>query len=128
MHSSLDHLYALCDIAKAYGLEKVYIHCFMDGRDTDPRSGKGFIEALQAHCAKSAGQIASIVGRYYAMDRDKRWERVKIAYDLLVNGEGEQATDMVAAMQQSYDNDITDEFVKPIHNAAVDGTIRRATP
>ena len=124
VHSSLDHLYALCDIAKAYGLEKVYIHCFMDGRDTDPRSGKGFIEALQAHCAKSAGQIASIVGRYYAMDRDKRWERVKIAYDLLVNGEGEQATDMVAAMQQSYDNDITDEFVKPIHNAAVDGTIK----
>jgi len=124
VHSSFDHLFALCDIAARYGLKKVYIHCFMDGRDTDPRSGKGFIEALQAHCAKSAGQIADIVGRYYAMDRDKRWERVKVAYDLLVNGVGEQATDMVAAMQQSYDNDVTDEFIKPIRNADVDGTIK----
>ncbi|MDE6490357.1 MAG: 2,3-bisphosphoglycerate-independent phosphoglycerate mutase [Muribaculaceae bacterium] len=124
VHSSLDHLFALCDIAKHYGLEKVYIHCFMDGRDTDPRSGKGFIEQLQNHCAKSAGQIASIVGRYYAMDRDKRWERVKVAYDLLVNGEGVQATDMVAAVQASYDADVTDEFIKPINNATVDGTIK----
>jgi len=124
VHSSLDHLYALCDIAKHYGLEKVYIHCFMDGRDTDPRSGKGFIEELQAHCDKSAGVIASIVGRYYAMDRDKRWERVKEAYDLLVSGKGVQATDMVKAMQDSYDADITDEFVKPINNSTVDGTIK----
>ncbi|MDE7151125.1 MAG: 2,3-bisphosphoglycerate-independent phosphoglycerate mutase, partial [Candidatus Amulumruptor sp.] len=124
VHSSLDHLYALCDIAKTYGLEKVYIHCFMDGRDTDPRSGKGFIEELEAHCAKSAGKIASIIGRYYAMDRDKRWERVKIAYDLLVKGEGTQATDMVAAMQASYDADVTDEFIKPINNSTVDGTIK----
>ena len=124
VHSSLDHLFALCDIAKQYGLEKVYIHCFMDGRDTDPRSGIGFIRQLQDHCAKSAGVIASIVGRYYAMDRDKRWERVKVAYDLLVKGEGEQATDMVKAMQESYDNDVTDEFVKPINNATVDGTIK----
>ncbi|MEZ3599504.1 MAG: 2,3-bisphosphoglycerate-independent phosphoglycerate mutase [Paramuribaculum sp.] len=124
VHSSLDHLYALCDIAKHYGLEKVYIHCFMDGRDTDPRSGKGFIEGLQAHCDKSAGVIASIVGRYYAMDRDKRWERVKEAYDLLVSGKGVQATDMVKAMQDSYDADITDEFVKPINNSTVDGTIK----
>ena len=124
VHSSLDHLFALCDIAKHYGLERVYIHCFMDGRDTDPRSGKGFIEELEAHCAKSAGVVASIIGRYYAMDRDKRWERVKVAYDLLVNGEGEQATDMVAAVQESYDNDVTDEFIKPINNAAVDGTIK----
>jgi 2,3-bisphosphoglycerate-independent phosphoglycerate mutase len=124
VHSSLDHLYALCDIAKQYGLEKVYIHCFMDGRDTDPRSGKGFIQDVENHCAKSAGKIASIVGRYYAMDRDKRWERVKIAYDLLVNGEGKKATDMVAAMQESYDEDVTDEFVKPIVNANVDGTIK----
>ncbi|MBD5315976.1 MAG: 2,3-bisphosphoglycerate-independent phosphoglycerate mutase [Bacteroides sp.] len=124
VHSSLDHLFALCDIAKQYGLEKVYIHCFMDGRDTDPRSGIGFIRQLQDHCAKSAGVIASIVGRYYAMDRDKRWERVKVAYDLLVKGEGEQATDMVKAMQKSYDNDVTDEFVKPINNATVDGTIK----
>ena len=124
VHSSLDHLYALCDIAKEYGLEKVYIHCFMDGRDTDPRSGKGFIEQLQAHCAKSTGTVASIIGRYYAMDRDKRWERVKVAYDLLVKGEGKQATDMVKAVQESYDEDVTDEFIKPINNATVDGTIK----
>lgn len=124
VHSSLDHLFALCDIAKSYDLEKVYIHCFMDGRDTDPRSGIGFIKELQEHCAKSAGQIASIVGRYYAMDRDKRWERVKVAYDLIVDGQGVQATDMVKAMQDSYDADVTDEFVKPIHNAGVDGTIK----
>ena len=124
VHSSLDHLFALCDLAKAYGLEKVFIHCFMDGRDTDPRSGKGFIEEVENHCAKSAGVIASIVGRYYAMDRDKRWDRVKVAYDLLVKGEGQQATDMVKAMQESYDNDVTDEFIKPINNANVDGTIK----
>lgn len=124
VHSSLDHLFALCDIAKQYGLEKVYIHCFMDGRDTDPRSGKGFIEQLKAHCDKSAGEIASIIGRYYAMDRDKRWDRVKVAYDLLVKGDGTQADDMVAAVQQSYDEDVTDEFIKPINNAKIDGTIK----
>jgi len=124
VHSSLDHLYKLCDISKEYGVENTYIHCFMDGRDTDPKSGKGFIEQLEAHCAKSAGKIASIIGRYYAMDRDKRWERVKEAYDLLVNGIGAKATDMVQAMQQSYDEGITDEFIKPIVNADVDGTIK----
>ncbi|MBP5314541.1 MAG: 2,3-bisphosphoglycerate-independent phosphoglycerate mutase [Muribaculaceae bacterium] len=123
VHSSLDHLFALCDIAKSYSLSKVYIHCFMDGRDTDPRSGRGFIKQLQDHCAKSSGEIASIIGRYYAMDRDKRWERVKVAYDLLVKGEGKQATDMVAAMQESYDEEVTDEFIKPINNANIDGTI-----
>ena len=124
VHSSFEHILALCDIAKEYDLNDVFIHCFMDGRDTDPKSGKGFIEQLQAHCDKSAGKIASIIGRYYAMDRDKRWERVKIAYDQLVNGEGEKADDMVAAMQKSYDNDVTDEFVKPIVNANVDGRIK----
>ncbi len=124
VHSSLEHLYALCDLAKKYGLTKVYIHCFMDGRDTDPRSGKGFIEELQAHCDKSAGTIASIVGRYYAMDRDKRWDRVKVAYDLLVEGKGKQAADMVQAMQESYNEDVTDEFIKPINNSTVDGTIK----
>jgi 2,3-bisphosphoglycerate-independent phosphoglycerate mutase len=124
VHSSLDHLFALCDIAKHYDLSNVFIHCFMDGRDTDPRSGKGFIEEVEAHCAKSAGKIASIVGRYYAMDRDKRWERVKVAYDLLVNGIGEKVTDLPAAMQTSYDADVTDEFIKPISNASVDGTIK----
>ncbi len=124
VHSSLEHLFALCDIAKEYGLEKVYIHCFMDGRDTDPKSGKGFIEEVEAHCRKSAGIVASIVGRFYAMDRDKRWNRVKEAYDLLVDGKGKQAADMVQAMQESYDEDVTDEFIKPINNSTVDGTIK----
>ena len=124
VHSSLDHLYKLCDISKSYGIENTYIHCFMDGRDTVPKSGKGFIEELSAHTAKSAGKIASIIGRFYAMDRDKRWERVKEAYDLLVNGKGKQATDMVKAMQESYDEGVTDEFIKPINNSAFDGTIK----
>ena len=125
VHSSFDHLFKLCDIAKEYGLQDTtFIHCFMDGRDTDPKSGKGFIEQLTAHCAQSAGRIASIVGRFYAMDRDKRWERVKQAYDLLVNGQGRVATDMVQAMQESYDDGVTDEFIKPIVNGAFDGTIK----
>ena len=131
VHSSLNHLFTLCDIAKEYGLDgKTFIHCFMDGRDTDPKSGKGFIEQLLAHTEKSAGQIASIVGRFYAMDRDKRWNRVKIAYDLIVNGIGTKATDLVKAMQDSYDKDGvndykgTDEFIEPIVNANVDGRIK----
>ncbi len=124
VHSSLEHLFALCDIAKKYDLQDVFIHCFMDGRDTDPRSGKGFIEALDNHCKQSAGKIASIIGRFYAMDRDKRWDRIKVAYDLLVKGEGKQSADMVAAMQESYDEDVTDEFIKPINNSTVDGTIK----
>ena len=124
VHSSLVHLFKLCDIAKEYNIDNTFIHCFMDGRDTDPKSGKGFIEELSAHCEKTAGKIASIIGRYYAMDRDKRWERVKEAYDLLVNGEGKKATDMVQAMQESYDEGVTDEFIKPIVNANVDGTIK----
>jgi 2,3-bisphosphoglycerate-independent phosphoglycerate mutase len=124
VHSSLDHLFTLCDLAKQYGVDNTFIHCFMDGRDTDPKSGKGFIEQLSAHCAQSAGKIASIVGRFYAMDRDKRWERVKVAYDLLVKGEGKQSTDMVAAMQESYDEGVTDEFIKPINNSSFDGTIK----
>lgn len=114
VHSSMDHLFKLCDIAKEYGLEKAYIHCFMDGRDTDPKSGKAFVEALQNHTKQSVGQIASIIGRYYAMDRDKRWERVKEAYDLIVNAKGTPALDLLQAMQNSYDADITDEFIKPI--------------
>ena len=124
VHSSFEHILALCDIAKKYELKDVYLHCFMDGRDTDPHSGKGFIHDLQEHCKQSAGVVASIIGRYYAMDRDKRWDRVKIAYDQLVNGVGEKATDMEAAMQESYDNDVTDEFIKPIVNANVDGRIK----
>ena len=121
VHSSLDHLFKLCDISKHYGIENTFVHCFMDGRDTDPRSGKGFIAALEEHMAKSTGKIASIIGRYYAMDRDKRWERVKIAYDQLVNGVGEKATNMVEAMQKSYDEGTTDEFVKPIVNVDAEG-------
>lgn len=114
VHSSLDHLFKLIEISKSYGIEKSFIHCFMDGRDTDPRSGKGFIENLESHLAKNTGAIASIIGRYYAMDRDKRWERVRKAYDLLVKGEGTPKTDMVKAMQESYDEGVTDEFVNPV--------------
>jgi 2,3-bisphosphoglycerate-independent phosphoglycerate mutase len=120
VHSSLDHLFKLCDIAKEYGIDNAFVHCFMDGRDTDPRSGKHFIEQLVAQNAKSGSKIASIIGRYYAMDRDKRWDRVKQAYDLLVYGVGTPSTDMVSAMQTSYDEGVTDEFIKPI--IAVDAT------
>lgn len=124
VHSSLDHLFKLCDIAKEYELDNTFIHCFMDGRDTDPHSGKGFIEQLQQHCEQSTGKIASIIGRFYAMDRDKRWERIKIAYDLLVEGKGKQSDDMLKAMDESYADDVTDEFVKPINNSTIDGTIK----
>ena len=124
VHSSLDHLFKLCEIAQQYKVRETYVHCFMDGRDTDPRSGVGFIKQLQKKCDETGAFIASIVGRFYAMDRDKRWERVKIAYDLLVNGEGYQAKDMVEAMELSYADGVTDEFIKPINNANVDGTIK----
>ena len=123
VHSSLDHLYALCDTAKAYDLDKVFIHCFMDGRDTDPKSGAGFLEDIKAHCLKSAGKIASVVGRYYAMDRDKRWERVKDAYNMLVYGEGKHTDDVVKAVRESYEEGVTDEFIKPIVNDNIDGRI-----
>ncbi|MBE6312016.1 MAG: 2,3-bisphosphoglycerate-independent phosphoglycerate mutase [Bacteroidales bacterium] len=124
VHSSLDHLFKLCEISKAYGVsDKTYVHCFMDGRDTDPKSGKGFIEQLAKKLDETGGKIASVVGRYYAMDRDKRWERVKEAYDLLVKGIGTPATDMAAAMQASYDAGVTDEFVKPIVLASKEGRI-----
>ena len=124
VHSSLDHLYKLCEISEKYGIDNTFVHCFMDGRDTDPKSGKGFIEDLQAHCAKTKGHISSIIGRYYAMDRDKRWNRVKEAYDLLVSGIGKKASDMVKAVEESYAEGITDEFIKPIVNAGVDGRIK----
>ena len=114
VHSSLEHLFKLCDIGKTYGIEKLFVHCFMDGRDTDPKSGKGFIQQLQAHLETSAGKIASVIGRYYAMDRDKRWERVKVAYDLLVEGKGELVTDAAQGVQQSYEAGVTDEFIKPL--------------
>ncbi|HRZ97879.1 MAG TPA: 2,3-bisphosphoglycerate-independent phosphoglycerate mutase [Paludibacter sp.] len=119
VHSSLDHLLNLVDIAKEYNTE-AYVHAFMDGRDTDPKSGKGFIEQLDTYTKGTTTKIASIIGRYYAMDRDKRWERVKLAYDLLVKGIGTRVTDTVEAMQTSYDEGVTDEFIKPI--VAVDAT------
>ena len=120
----LRDLFKLIEIGKEYNLKDVYVHCFMDGRDTDPKSGKGFIADIEKVCNDNGAHIASIVGRFYAMDRDKRWNRVKEAYDLLVEGKGKQATDLVKAMQESYDEGVTDEFIKPINNSAVDGTIQ----
>lgn len=113
VHSHLNHLKAICDVCKKEGLHEVYIHAFTDGRDTDPKSGLGFMTELQQHLNNSAGKIASVSGRYYAMDRDKRWERVKLAYDCLVKGVGAKATDALAAIEQSYAAGITDEFIKP---------------
>ena len=124
VHSSLQHLYALCDTAKAYGLSEVYLHAFMDGRDTDPKSGAGFLTEVQDHCKQSAGVIATVCGRYYAMDRDKRWERVKEAYDMLVDGTGKKTDDVVKAVEESYAEGVTDEFIKPIVNETVDGRIK----
>lgn len=123
VHSSLDHLKKLIEIGKEYGLTETYVHCFMDGRDTDPKSGAGFISEIDAVCRENGAHIASIVGRFYAMDRDKRWNRVKEAYDLIVNGTGTKADDMVKAVEASYAEGVTDEFIKPISNATVDGTI-----
>ena len=123
VHSSLNHLHKLIEIGKEYGLKEVYVHCFMDGRDTDPKSGAGFIADIQKTCDANGAHIASIVGRFYAMDRDKRWERVKEAYDLLVEAKGKQATNMVKAVEESYADGVTDEFIKPINNANVNGTI-----
>lgn len=114
VHSLDSHLYALCDMTKEYGLKDVFIHGFGDGRDTDPKSGKGYMKNLLDHLKDSNGTVASFIGRYYAMDRDKRWERIKDAYDLLVNGKGKTTTDIVAAMQESYDAGVTDEFMRPI--------------
>ncbi len=113
VHSHINHIKAVCDVCKSEGLTEVYIHAFTDGRDTDPKSGLGFITELQQHLNISAGKIASVSGRYYAMDRDKRWERIKLAYDALVNGEGGKATDGIAAVEQSYAKEITDEFILP---------------
>lgn len=114
VHSSQAHLNALCDMAKQYGVEDVFVHAFTDGRDVDPKSGLGYITDLQNHLATSTGKIASITGRYYAMDRDKRWERVAKAYNVMVKGEGVKFQDPVAAVQTSYDADITDEFIEPV--------------
>lgn len=118
VHSHIDHLKGLCSIAAANGV-KPFVHAFTDGRDTDPKGGLGYVTELNQHLAKVGGQLASVVGRYYAMDRDKRWERVKLAYDLLVHGTGTKSTDILADIAKSYQDGVTDEFIKPI--CCVDG-------
>ncbi len=114
VHSHIDHLKGLCTIANNHKLKNVFIHAFMDGRDTDPKGGKEYLTDLKGHLAKTTGQIASVVGRYYAMDRDKRWERVKLAYDAMVHSTGEKTTDVISLVEQSYEAGVTDEFIKPI--------------
>ncbi|UII22464.1 2,3-bisphosphoglycerate-independent phosphoglycerate mutase [Fulvivirga ligni] len=121
VHSHIKHLQGLCSLAKDKALDNVFIHAFTDGRDTDPKGGEKYLQDLISHTEKTAGTVASIVGRYYAMDRDNRWERVKLAYDLMVKGEGNEATDLIAAVKESYANDVTDEFIKPIVHVGADG-------
>lgn len=113
VHSNQEHVYALCQLAKQYDLEDVFIHAFTDGRDCDPKSGQAFVEELERELAQSTGKIASIVGRYYAMDRDNRWERIKKAYDVMVNGVGQAFTSASEAIAASYANGVTDEFIEP---------------
>jgi 2,3-bisphosphoglycerate-independent phosphoglycerate mutase len=119
VHSHLNHVKAITSLCKAEGLTNVLVHAFTDGRDTDPKSGLGFLTDLQQHLDSTTGSIATITGRYYAMDRDKRWERVKLAYDALVNGIGSKTDDMLAAVKQSYEDGVTDEFIKPIINSSI---------
>ena len=121
VHSHINHLKGLLTAAQAFGIKEKYVHAFTDGRDVDPNSGKGFIKDLQPHLDKTGTKLASIIGRYYAMDRDKRWERTKLTYDLILNGKGEKNTDAVEAIQKSYDNNVTDEFIQPIVMADADG-------
>jgi 2,3-bisphosphoglycerate-independent phosphoglycerate mutase len=123
VHSSQEHAYALLRLAKDGGLRRVFVHCFLDGRDTPPESAHKYVAMMQEKCrAIGLGEVASLVGRYYAMDRDKRWERTERAYKLLVNGEGERATDPVAAIRRSYERGVTDEFVEPIVVVREDGS------
>ncbi|WP_149304751.1 2,3-bisphosphoglycerate-independent phosphoglycerate mutase [Pareuzebyella sediminis] len=114
VHSHINHLKGLIKAGDDFGVDKMFVHAFTDGRDVDPKSGKGFLTDLTDFCVDKHTRLASVIGRYYAMDRDKRWERVKLAYDVMVNGEGEKSTDIGATMQKNYDADITDEFIKPI--------------
>ena len=114
VHSHTSHLRGLIDASQEYGLDKVFIHAFTDGRDVDPKSGKKYIQDLQDYIAPTPVKIASVIGRYYAMDRDKRWERVKLAYDLVVHGTGTATTDVVTSIATSYGNDVTDEFIQPL--------------
>ncbi len=114
VHSHIKHVYGLLDAAKENDLKNIYVHAFTDGRDVDPKSGYGFISELEEYLAKTTGKLATVTGRYYAMDRDKRWERVKLAYDAVVHGEGKQTTNVLKDIQQSYEEDVTDEFIKPL--------------
>src|SRR6185503_17605874 len=115
VHSSQEHAYALLRLAKEREARRVFVHCFLDGRDTPPSSAEKYVAAMQAKCREiGVGEIASVVGRYYAMDRDKRWERIERAYRLLVHGEGERAVDPLAAIRNSYERNVTDEFVEPV--------------
>lgn len=120
VHAHINHLKGLCDAAKANGMDDVFIHAFTDGRDTDPKSGIQFLSELQDHLKSSSGKIASVIGRYYAMDRDNRWERVKLAYDAMVKGEGEKSKDVLASIKKSYENNVTDEFIRPIIHVGSD--------
>jgi len=122
VHAHINHLKALCDAADEQGLKDVFVHAFLDGRDTDPNSGLKFIEDLNRHLETSNAQIASLIGRYYAMDRDSRWERVKLAYDLLTKGVGEATSNPISAIEQSYKDGITDEFIKPVVITKSDGS------
>lgn len=122
VHSHINHIKAICDVCKTEGLQNLLIHAFTDGRDTDPKSGLGYITSLQEHLDQSVGAIATITGRYYAMDRDKRWERVKLAYDAMVNAVGERSNNLLQSIKDSYSNAVTDEFIKPVINAAVADT------
>ena len=130
VHSSLDHLKKLIDIAALYGISNCYVHCFMDGRDTDPMAGKGFIIDLQQHMQTAGtGVVATVIGRYYSMDRDQHWDRIKLAYDLIVNGKGRELDDIVAGVQSCYDSHTeehknTDEFMEPLVNSNIDGRIK----
>lgn len=114
VHSHINHLKALCDITQEQHLENVFIHAFMDGRDTDPKGGKGYLQSLLQHIGNQSVEVATVIGRYYAMDRDKRWERIKLAYDVLVKNEGEGSSDLLATMEERYNSGETDEFLKPI--------------
>lgn len=120
VHAHINHLKGLCDAAKFNGLDQAFIHAFTDGRDTDPKGGIKYLEDLEKFLENSTGQIASVVGRYYAMDRDNRWERVKLAYDAMVKGEGEKSKDILASIKKSYDNNVTDEFIRPIIHVGAD--------
>ncbi|HEY0246402.1 MAG TPA: 2,3-bisphosphoglycerate-independent phosphoglycerate mutase, partial [Mucilaginibacter sp.] len=114
VHSHIRHVKGLCDAAGAYGLDNVFVHAFLDGRDTDPKSGLGFVTDLEEYIAGSSVKLASVIGRYYAMDRDNRWERVKKAYDLMVHGEGEPTENIIQSIKESYLKEVTDEFIPPI--------------